>query len=245
MSSDSIGIELQERTVVRKGLNGLRDQGLVPAVIHDHGKESIHVMGDYVKLTKAYSAAGKHHPVELKVGSKQHLALIKDVDFEPTKRRMRHVVFQAIKQNEEVEAEIPVTFADVEIPAEKKSLMVLRQLDHVEVKALPRDLPDELIVDPSSLVDVADRLTVADLKVPAGVTILTEPETQLAVVEMPKDQAAEADAAAAALADDADKPEAADVESEHGEDTPQDTQAEETKPGGKLQKEPKPNAEQS
>jgi large subunit ribosomal protein L25 len=208
MSSDTILVELEKREVIGKGLAKVRAAGQVPAVIHDHGNESIHVQGDFLKLVKTYAAAGKHHPVQLKVGGKEHLALIKDVDFDPAKHKMRHVVFQAIKQNEETEAEIPVVFlAEAEIPAERVSLLVLKQVDHVEVKALPRDLPDELVVDPSTLAEVGDSLTVADLKVPEGVTILTAPETQIAIVEMPKDQIAEADAAAASLAEDAGKPE--------------------------------------
>src|SRR5690606_25677788 len=130
---------------------------------------------------KVFAVAGKHHPVQLKVAGKDHLALIKDVDYDPAKHRMRHIVFQAIKQNEETEAEIPVVFKDdVEIPAEKISLLVLKQLDHVEVKALPRDLPDELIVDPSILAEVGDSLAVADLNVPSGVTVLTPADTQIA-----------------------------------------------------------------
>lgn len=244
MSDGSIVIDLIDRTIVGKGLQVLRGQNQVPAVIHDHGNPSIHVSGDYVALSKMYAAAGKHHPVEIKLGSKQHLALIKDVDYEPAKHKLRHIVFQAIRQDEEVEAEIPIKFEEAEIPAERLSLMVLQQLDHVEVKALPKDLPDEIMVDPSTLAEVGDNLTIADLKVPAGVTIMTLPETQLAIVEMPKDQEAEANAAAAALADET-AGDAEGVEAEHGEDTPQDTQAEETMPGGKLQKEPKPNAEQS
>jgi large subunit ribosomal protein L25 len=207
VTNQDIAVELEERSVVRKGLNTLRNEGKVPAVIHDHGKESIHVMGDFVTLSKIYAAAGKHHPVQLKVAGKQHLALIKDVDYEPTKHRLRHLVFQAIKQNEETTAEIPVVFAeDVLIPAEKLSLLVLKQLDHVEVKALPRDLPDQLVVDPSSLAEVGDSLSVADLKVPAGVTILTDPEVQIAIVEMPKDQIAAADEAQAELLADAGQP---------------------------------------
>lgn len=203
MSEDTISVELQERTVVRKGLQRLRADGLIPGVIHDHGKDSIHVMGDWSQLNKAYGAAGKHHPVQLTVGKQQHLAIIKDVDFEPAKHRMRHVVFQAIKQNEAVETEVPIVFKEVEIPAEKLSLLVLKQLDRVEVKALPKDLPDQLEVDPGKLTEVGDHLTVADLHVPAGVTVLTDATAQIAIVEMPKDQTAEADAAAAALADDA------------------------------------------
>lgn len=230
MSNDTISVELQERTIVRKGLQGLRASGLIPAVIHDHGNPSIHVMGDFVLLSKIYSAAGKHHPVQVTVGKQQHLALIKDVDFEPAKHRMRHIVFQAIKQNEETEAEIPIAFKDVEIPAERVSLLVLKQLDRVQVKALPKDLPDELVVDPSKLAEVGDHVTVADLEVPEGVTVLTDPTSQIAIVEMPKDQAAEADAAAAALADDAGAPDAteeADETPTEGEDSPKEPAEEE------------------
>lgn len=207
MSSDKIAVELQPREQLRKKLGTLRATGQVPAVIHNHGKDSIHVQGDAVMLTKVFGAAGKHHPVELKVAGKQHLALIKDVDYEPTKHTLRHVVFQAIKQNEAVEAEIPVAFSeDVEVPAERKSLLVLKQIDHVQVKALPNNLPDVLYVNPSNLEEVGDSVSVADLILPKDVTLLSDPETQIAIVEMPKDQIAEADASAASLAEDAETP---------------------------------------
>ncbi len=225
MSNDAIAVELQERTVVRKGLQGLRASGFIPAVIHDHGKQSIHVMGEFVQLSKVYSAAGKHHPVQLTVGKQHHLALIKDVDFEPAKHRMRHIVFQAIKQDEETEAEVPIVFKDVEIPAEKLSLLLLKQLDRVQVKALPKDLPDELVVDPGKLAEVGDHVTVADLEVPEGVTVLTDPLSQIAVIEMPKDQVAEADAAAASLADDAGTDDSEGEET--SEETPSDSDAKE------------------
>lgn len=205
MTNQDISLQLEERTVLRKGLQNLRHEGKIPAVIHDHGKPSIYVQSDATSLIKIYAEAGKHHPVQLKVAGKQHLALIKDADYEPTKHQLRHVVFQAIKQNEEVTAEIPVVFTEgVDVPAEKLSLLVLKQLDHVEVKAFPKDLPDQLVVDPSSLKAAGDSLSVADLKVPQGVTVLTDPETQIAIVEIPKDQLAEADAAQAELL--ADKP---------------------------------------
>ena len=208
MTSQDISLTLEKRTTVRKRLAGLRHEGNVPAVVHNHGKESILVSGDFVAITKVYKEAGKHHPVKLTVDGKPHLALIKDVDLEPAKNRIRHIVFQAINQNEAVEAEIPLVFTEgAEIPAERSSLMVLQQLSHVQVKALPNDLPDQLVVDPSSLVEVGDSITVADIVIPKGVTLLTELDHQIAIVEMPKDQIAEANAAAESLAEDAGKPE--------------------------------------
>ncbi|MCA9331707.1 50S ribosomal protein L25 [Candidatus Saccharibacteria bacterium] len=201
MSNDTIGVELKKRDTIGKGLTKLRTTGQVPAVVHNHGKESMHVSGDFLKLTKVYAQAGKHHPVELSLDGKQHLALIKDVDFDPRKHQIRHVVFQAIKQNEKTTAEVPVVLVGEEIPAEKKSLLVLTQIDSVKVEALPRDLPDELTVDATKLEEVGDHLYVSDIQAPSGVTILSDPEASVAVVEMPKDQIAEADAAAAALAE--------------------------------------------
>lgn len=203
MSTDIIQIDLKDREVLGKGLTKLRTEGQIPAVVHDHGKQSLHVMADHKVISKVYSEAGKHHPVELKIGSKQRLALIKDVDFEPVRHEIRHVVFQSIKQDEKVSAEVPIRMLGDEIPAEKKSLLVLQQLDHVEVEALPKDLPDEVTVDAMTLQEVGDSLSVADLVVPTGVTITTDPTNQIAIVEMPRDQIAEADAAAAALAEDA------------------------------------------
>lgn len=183
-------VELTERTVLGKNLNSLRKEGLVPGVIHNHGQESIHVMVDETELGKVYQEAGKHHPLQLKVGSQEFLALIKDVHFNPVKRRMQHVVFQAIRAGEKVEAEVPIHL-EGEIPAEKVGLIVLHQLDTVEVEALPKDLPDELRIDATGLAELHDKIVVGDLHVPAGVTILTDSEHPIATVAEPRAIAAE------------------------------------------------------
>ncbi len=189
MSDQDITLTLQSRAEVGKAVKQLRRDGQVPAVIHDHGKDSIHVMGSYVELSKVYRAAGKHHPVELTVGGKKYLAIIRDADFEPRKNTLRHIVFNAIEQNKPVETEVPIVF-DGDAEAEKVGLIVLRQLDNVEVKALPKDLPDELTVDISGLKEVGDKLHVSDLVVPNGVEVLTEAEHPVAMVDEPRAHAA-------------------------------------------------------
>jgi large subunit ribosomal protein L25 len=187
-------LKLQEREVVRKRLNGLRQAGLVPAVIHNHGQDSVLAMAPELELERIYEAAGKHHPLNLEVGGEQYLALIKDAHFNPVKRRLQHVVFQAIRRDEKVEAEIPVRI-DGEIPAEKAGHMVLRQLDNVQVEALPGNLPDELTVDGAKLVEIHDKLTVADIVVPDGVDIITELEHPVATVVETKAMMSEEEAA--------------------------------------------------
>lgn len=192
MSQDTITLSVEKRDVVGKGLGKLRVEGQTPAVIHNHGKESIVVSAPNMQMLKVYQEAGKHHPVTLKVGSDTYMALIRDAHFEPKKHELRHVVFNAIRQDEKQKTEVPIHFVeDAEIPAEKTGLMVIRQLDAVEIEALPKDLVDELIVDPSSLTEIGDKITVADITVPAGITILTEAEHPIAVVEETKAQISE------------------------------------------------------
>lgn len=218
MSTDTISLKLTERKELGKAVKALRRSGIVPANIYERGKQSMAVSAPFMDMTKVYNAAGKHHPVELTVEGKKRLAMIKDVDLDPVKNTLRHVSFHAVNRNEKVEAEVPVKI-DGEIPAEKISLMVLQNLDTVEVKALPANLPDELLVPGSKLAQEGDRVTVADIKVPEGVTVLTDPEIMVADVQMPKDQIAEADAALA------EQKEASEVEASQGGDAPQAEQS--------------------
>ena len=192
MSNENITLILEKREVLGKQVRGLRREGQVPAVIHDHGKPSVHVMAPYMPIAKAYEHAGKHHPVSLSVGKQNYMALIKDVDFEPRKHQIRHVVFNAIKADEKQQTEVPVHFVeDAEIPAEKAGYMVIRNLDSVEIEALPKDLIDELRINPSRLTAIGDKLFVGDLQAPSGVTILTDGEHPIATVEETKAQMSE------------------------------------------------------
>lgn len=237
-------LKLQQRTVVRKQLAELHAQGLVPAVIHNHGQESIYVMAPELELVKIYRQAGKHHPLNLDVGDQKFLALIKDVHFHPAKRRLDHVVFQAIRRDEKVEAEVPIHL-EGEIPAEKVGLMVLHQLDAVQVEALPKDLPDELKVDAGKLAELGDQITVADLSVPEGVTVLTDAEHPIARVVETKamiseeELAAEAEAAAAQAAEAAEGEEVAEGEVKPAEAGEGETRPEGTEPAAAGKETPK------
>lgn len=192
-------LEVNKREVTGKAVKRLREDGMVPAVIHDHGKESLHVQGNYLEVLKAYQKAGKHHPVSLKAGDRNYTVLIRDIDVDPRKHQLRHVVFNAVKANEKVDAEIPVRVRFSEgnesTPAERAGLIVLNQLEAVEVEALPRDLPDFLEFDGEKLVAVGDSAMVADLIVPAVVTVKTDSSHPLATVFEPSALQAANDAA--------------------------------------------------
>jgi large subunit ribosomal protein L25 len=196
---EEILLELEPREVTGKAVKRLRNEGLVPAVIHDHGKQSVHVMGPYMEVFKAYQAAGKNHPVTIKAGTHRYTALIKSVDLDPKKQSLLHIVFNAVKANQKVGADVPVRIKYDEgndsSPAERAGLVVLHQLEAVEVEALPKDLPDALYFDGEKLTAVGDHATVADLIVPEGVIVKADPAHQIAAVFEPSALQAANDAA--------------------------------------------------
>jgi large subunit ribosomal protein L25 len=221
MSGQDIALSLKERKVMGKAVKQLRRDGFVPAVIHDHGQPSKVVMVPSLEMQKIYQQAGKHHALNLNLGDEKLLALIKDVDFDPKKHQMRHVVFNAIKADEKVEAEVPLVL-EGEIPAEKAGFMVITQLDHVEIEALPKDLIDEIKVDATVLAEIGDKITVADLKVPEGVVILTDAENPIAVVEETKEQISEEAEEEGAEGEEGEESESEGAEEAGGEDAAKD-----------------------
>lgn len=237
MSEDTISLTLSVREVTGKAVKRLRNDGQVPAVIHDHGKDSINVQAPYLDLYRVYRRAGKHHPVQITAGSHKYTALIKSATFEPRKNQLSHVVFNAVNKNQKVEAEVPIKprYAEGEdsAPAERASLIVLEQLDAIEVRAVPDKIPDALYYDAEKLVAEGDHVTVADLAIPDGVEIDEELlEHPVATVVTP----ASLEAANNAIAGEVEPETAEAVTAEHETGSEEATQADEIRPGGKQEK---------
>ncbi|MEO5691201.1 MAG: 50S ribosomal protein L25 [Candidatus Saccharimonadales bacterium] len=167
---EKITLSLSERTLKGKKVRQLRQDGIVPGVVYGPGIEPEAVQVDQVLMSKVYTAAGKHAPVHLTIGTKKRIAMIKDVDVDNVKRRINHVSFHAVRQNEPVEAEVPIKLVgEGESVAEKSGLIVLQALDKIQVRALPMDLPESIEIDITGLVESGDKVTLADAKLDEGV----------------------------------------------------------------------------
>jgi large subunit ribosomal protein L25 len=239
MSEDTITLHVQPRTVTGKAVKHLRREGHVPAVIHDHGKDSINVQGSYLEMFKTFQKAGKHHPIDLTTGDHKFTVLIKSAMFEPKKNQLTHLVFNAVNKNQKVEADVPIRPHYDEgneiSPAERSGLIVLTQLETVEIKAVPSKIPDFLEYNAEKLVEVGDHATVADLTIPVDVELITELDHSIASVFEPSALAAANDAAGG----DAEAEDAETVESENESTAEEGTQKDEQRPGGKKEFEDK------
>jgi large subunit ribosomal protein L25 len=221
-------LKLDIRTASGKQAAKLRAEGLVPSVIYEGHKETVLAQSPIVETTKLVHSAGKHSPVTLAVDGKKRLAMIKSIDIEPVKQKVRHVAFHAIKQNEVITAEVPITLVGLgESEAEKAGLIILQTIEHVQVKAKPADLPEAIELSVVELATAEERITVADITLPTGVEFAdVEQDLDLVIANVYEPAALEA--ANEAAAGDAvidDEPEA-----ENGaEEAPAAESAEETK----------------
>jgi large subunit ribosomal protein L25 len=194
MTQDTISLELEPREILGKSVKHIRKEGKTPAVIHNHGKDSIVVQGDSVAMLKVYRLAGKHHPVEVKAAGKTFTTIIKSAEFEPRKNRLNHIVFNAVAADQKVATDVPLEpmydEGNDSSPAERAGLLVLSTMETVEVEALPSQLPDVIYYNAEVLAEVGDHIQIKDLLIPEGVTVLDEPNKTIASVFEPSAVAA-------------------------------------------------------
>lgn len=235
---NDISLTLDERTVTGKKVARLRQQGFVPSVVYGGKSTPLSTQSQFVETSKVAHAAGKHTPVHLTIDGKKKLAIIKSIDMDPVRHQVRHIAFHTIKQNEKIVTEVPIILTGQgESLAEKAGLVVLQALEMIEIRAIPANLPESFEVSIATLESPDDKLTLADVQLPDGVEYAdVEQDTSLVIANVYEPSALQAanEAAGGEAEEDVE-----DVESEHGADTQQQTGAEETRPGGKEQKEPK------
>lgn len=170
--SQDISLQAEKREGLGKTAAArLRNEGMVPAVVQENGKQSVSITVDGPAVFKVYRAAGRSQAIDLSIGNSKKLALIKEIEFVPLKPEVQHVVFQALKADEAVDAEVAIHIVG-EIPAEENRLVLLHTLETLMIRALPKDLPESLEVSGASLVEIDDRLTIGDIKLPQGVELV-------------------------------------------------------------------------
>jgi large subunit ribosomal protein L25 len=156
----------------------LRHTGQVPAVVYGAHKDpqSIQLEHNAVFLASAnewfYSAI-----LDLSIDGAVQKVLLRDLQRHPFRPQILHLDFLRISENEAITVKVPLHFLNQEkSPAGKTSgVVITHELNEVEISCLPKDLPEFLEVDLSSLKE-GDVVHLSELKLPAGVSI---PELKL------------------------------------------------------------------
>jgi large subunit ribosomal protein L25 len=180
-------IAVDARAVSGKQTKRLRSVGIVPAVVFGKKAGSISVQLDAKAFEALYREAGRTSIVKVSVaGGNPTSVVIKSVQRHPLTGRTLHVDFFAPDLTQEMAADIPIVFRGQAPAIEDFAGVLFTSLDHLKVKALPTDLPHEIVVDLSPLVDFEAAIHVSDLVVDEKVTVLNEPDEMVAKVMPPR-----------------------------------------------------------
>lgn len=169
-------LEAQKREILGKKVKALRREGKLPGVIYGSGIEPQPITLDSKEVRQTLKVIGANTLVTLKIGKQEHLALVRDIQREVIMQDLLHIDFQAVSLEEKITTTVPIA-VEGDAPAVKEYNAVLTPgLVELQIEAKAKDLPDAVHADVSSLIEIGDNILVKDLKVPADVTVLDDPE---------------------------------------------------------------------
>src|SRR3989338_2764427 len=182
-------IAAQSRTVVGKQNEKLRESGMIPAVLYGRGKETVSLQLAHKEFEKIYRQAGENTLINLLVNDKPHKVLIHDVAKHYMKDEPIHVDFYEVDLTRKIHAKVPVHFVGVSPAVKESGGVLIKNLNEIEVEALPMNLPHAIEVSIEKLKTFDDLVRVADLKVSDKVKVLAHPEDVIVKVQAPRTEA--------------------------------------------------------
>ncbi len=183
-------LNIQRRTEA-DSTSKLLELGRIPAVFYGHKEKSTSISVSIIDFIKVFKKAGETSVVVLKDGNDEHEVLVHDIDVHPVTGKPRHVDFYVLEKGKKVEVSVPLEFEGVSPAVKDKAGILVKVLRELKIEAAPKDLPHEIKVDISPLVELDSTILAQDIKLPAGVTLLEKPEEVVASVSIAKEEVEE------------------------------------------------------
>jgi large subunit ribosomal protein L25 len=152
----------------------LRRAGKVPAIMYGGGEAPEALVLDHNSLKNQMSREAFYTSIlTLKIGPKSQQVVVKGVERHPAKPQIMHLDFQRVREDVEITLNVPIHFTG---EAESKGVkeqggVVDHLLTDVEVRCLPRYLPEFLTIDVTAL-ELNQIYHLSDIKLPEGVTLV-------------------------------------------------------------------------
>ena len=185
MTTASIRLELEPREVTGKKVKQLRRAGTIPVHLYGPGIEPLALQCENRQLLGALSQAGTTNPVSLSITgqSGERLAFVREIQWSPIRTELLHVDFLAVSATEKVTAQVPINLEGESPAARETAGSVAQALYNLDVEALPLEVPNEIVIDLSVLVETNSVIRAGDLTLDSNVTMLTDPDAMVVRVE--------------------------------------------------------------
>jgi len=199
----AVALQAFPRTVARRrGVKKLRAAGRIPAVIYGRRVPAQNLEVKQEELTRLlHHSATENILVDLAVQDDprpQRLALVQEVQHHPLSGRVLHVDFHEVAEDEKVTVQVPVETVGEAVGVKTGGGVLEHVLFKVKVRAFPKDLPDQILVDVSGL-GVGQAIHIGELPAPPNVEILGDKSVPVIAVAVPRAEVEEAPAEAAPL----------------------------------------------
>lgn len=226
-------LTVTERKVLGKKVKKLRKEGILPGNIYGKDMKSMSVQVPYKDFEAIFKETGETGLLDVEVNGQLRPVLIHNVQIDHLNRNIVHADFFQVNLKEKVKTMVPLQIIGEAKAVADKLGILLAPMSEIEVEALPEELPEHVEVNVESLAAVDEQITVADLKLPKGVEVLTNPSQVVVKIAELVTKEAEAEAAAEAAA-----AEAAKAETAEGEQPAEPASAETAEGKGEAEKQP-------
>ncbi len=180
-----------EKRDPKDSLSAIRKAGKIPAVFYGKKEASTPIMLSYAIFEKTLKEAGESTILHLEGEGIDVDVLIHEVDLNPVTDKPRHADFYVIEKGKKLEIKVPLEFIGVAPAVKDLGGILVKVMHEIEISALPKDLPQKLEVDISSLVSFDSVLTAKDIKLPEGIELEIKLEDIIASVYEPKEEVVE------------------------------------------------------
>ena len=224
--ADNVDLQAKERE--ERGKNAarrLRASGMTPAVLYGDGEStSLSIPTKIVDYTLQHF--GDNALYDIAVGGNTSTARVVDAHRDPVSGTLVHVDFAPVNMREIIEVTVPLAVVG-DAPGVDEGGVLQQVAYEVQVESLPGDIPQEITLDVSGL-GMNENLTLGDLTLPEGVTLLSDPEEVAATITAPTEITEEEMEAAGIVEEPTDEEEAAaDEEAAQGEEATDENAPEE------------------
>ncbi len=182
----------------RGGVKKLRTSGRIPAVIYGGQTQPQNLEVSTKELEELiHHSVSENILVDLSVDQAKRLALVQEIQHHPLDGQVLHVDFHEVSEHEKVILQVPVETIGEAAGVKNSGGVLEHVLFKIKVRALPKDLPEQIVVDVSHL-ELGKSIHLGEITAPPGVEILGDKKVSVISVAVPKTEAEEAAEAAAA-----------------------------------------------
>ncbi|MFA6416489.1 MAG: 50S ribosomal protein L25 [Candidatus Paceibacterota bacterium] len=177
-----ITLMAEARETLGKELAADRAAGRLPVVIYGGKEAARSLFVDTKEFKKVLAKAGESTLVTVMIGDEKKDVLIHEVAHNPISGEVVHADLLVVDTKKPIKVHVPFIFEGVAPAVKELGGALVKVMHEIEVEALPKDLPHDIVIDVSVLNTLDAQIHVSDLKLPHGVTTEADPEEVIASI---------------------------------------------------------------